>query len=99
MSLLHTVNKSPFTGSTLDNCLSRMSPGSALLLLEDGVYAALAPGAHAAKLAGHAPVYALGPDLAARGLADKALVEGVQVVDYDGFVDLCTQYSAVQSWF
>jgi len=70
-------------------------------LLEDGVYAALADGAAAKRLVmllrSHA-VYALAPDLAARGLADAALVAGVQTVDYGGFVDLAAEHSSVIAW-
>ena len=40
--MLHTVNKSPFERNTLEACLKRAVPGSAVLLIEDAVYAALA---------------------------------------------------------
>ena len=98
MSLLHTVNKSPFAAPTLDACLSRMAEGAALILIEDGVYAALADGPHAGKLAGRLRVYALRADLAARGLSERALIAGIGLIDYEGFVDLCVAASAVQSW-
>ena len=35
--MLHIVNKSPFQTSSLDSCLRLAHPGSALLLIEDGV--------------------------------------------------------------
>lgn len=100
--VLHTVNKSPFAGSALESCLAHLSDGAALLLIEDGVYAALAGSAFAERLAAagqHHALYVLGPDLAARGLADHPLVDGLQVVDYPGFVQLAASHSAVQSWF
>ena len=40
----------------------------------------------------------LGPDLAARGLENTALVEGVTVIDYSGFVDLAVENGPVQAW-
>jgi tRNA 2-thiouridine synthesizing protein B len=40
--MLHTVNKSPFERNTLEACLKRAVPGTAILLIEDAVYAALA---------------------------------------------------------
>jgi tRNA 2-thiouridine synthesizing protein B len=40
----------------------------------------------------------LGPDLKARGLSESNIVEGVKVVDYDGFVDLTADNESVQSW-
>ena len=38
--MLHTVNKSPFENNTLLTCLKHARQGSAVLLIEDGVYAA-----------------------------------------------------------
>ena len=42
-------------------------------------------------------VYALQPDVQARGMAGK-LVDGVTPVDYAGFVDLVAEHSNNQSW-
>ena len=39
------------------------------------------------------PVYALDADLEARGLT--ALIDGIQVIDYDGFVELVEQHHVV----
>jgi tRNA 2-thiouridine synthesizing protein B len=67
-----------------------------ILLYEDGVYAAVA-GAASEELARQAlaqhPVYALQADLEARGL--RTLVEGIQVIDYGGFVELVEQHHVV----
>ena len=41
MSMLHTVNKSPFEKTTFESCLRHAMPGDAVLLFEDGVYAAV----------------------------------------------------------
>ena len=38
--MLHLVNKSPFDRNALDSCLRLANPGSSVLLIEDGVYAA-----------------------------------------------------------
>ena len=38
--MLHTVNKSPFENRALETCLRLARQGSAVLLIEDGVYAA-----------------------------------------------------------
>ena len=38
--MLHIVNKSPTERTTLDSCLATVGGGSAVLLIEDGVYAA-----------------------------------------------------------
>lgn len=100
--MLHTVNKSPFEKASLDTCLRLARPGSAVLLLEDAVYAAMQGTVVEPKvkqaLARHA-VFALSPDLKARGLDAGRLIDGVQVVDYGGFVDLAVAHDKVQCWF
>ena len=40
----------------------------------------------------------LGPDLAARGIGEDKLIEGVNVIDYAGFVALVEANDKVQSW-
>ena len=42
-------------------------------------------------------VYALRPDLEARGMPD-AVIDGIELVDYGGFVDLVVTHNTVQSW-
>lgn len=101
MSTLHTVNKSPFEDIALKSCLGHVVDGDAVLLIEDGVYGAI-KGSSAGDLLeqqnGTVKLYALGPDLAARGLSEKPLASGVDVVDYGGFVDLVTKLDRTQSW-
>jgi tRNA 2-thiouridine synthesizing protein B len=97
MSMLHVVNKSPYERDSLDTCVGYCKDGDAVLLIEDGVYAAMKAGAAAAKLDG-LDVSVLGSDLAARGIAEDKLVDGVKVVDYAGFVDLVEAKDKVQSW-
>ncbi|MEK9625627.1 MAG: sulfurtransferase complex subunit TusB [Gammaproteobacteria bacterium] len=99
--MLHTVNKSPFEASSLKTCLSLAREGSDVLLIEDGVYGGLAGSAHAAMVEDalkSVKVYALGPDLKARGLAEDRLISGIEVVDYEGFVELACANDKVQSW-
>jgi tRNA 2-thiouridine synthesizing protein B len=101
MPMLHTVNKSPFERRALDSCLRHTVKGAGILLIEDGVYAALKGTMVTEKvkaaLSDH-KVYVLGPDIEARGLKNENLIEGLEVVDYGGFVDLVTEYDKVQSW-
>lgn len=96
--MLNIINKSPLERGSLDTCL-QSADGGAILLIEDGVYAATKGSAGEAKLkaAGKFKVYALGPDLEARGMADRVM-DGVTVVDYGGFVDLVAEHKASQSW-
>ena len=71
MSTLHTVNKSPFGNGALQSCLKHCKPGDAVLLIEDGVYGAIAGSALAAEVrAGLSDValYVLEGDVKARGI-------------------------------
>jgi len=98
--MLHIVNKSPFQTSTLDTCLRMAQPGNALLLIEDGIYAATAGSATEERVrqaCATLKVYALQPDMDARGVTAK-LIDGVTLVDYEGFVDLTVEHSTSHSW-
>ncbi|HHJ14680.1 MAG TPA: sulfurtransferase complex subunit TusB [Gammaproteobacteria bacterium] len=101
MPMLHTINKSPFERRTLDTALRHAVKGAGILLIEDGVYAAFEGTVVADKvkaaLADH-KVYVLGPDVEARGMAEHKVIDGVETVDYEGFVDLVIEYDKVQSW-
>jgi len=94
--MLHTVNKSPLDSGCLASALRVAAADSPILLLEDGVHAARL-GARSeelvlAALRSH-PVYALGPDLEARGI--QRIIPGIRVIGYDGFVELVEQHSVV----
>ena len=98
--MLHAVNKSPFEHKALETCLRFARQGSAVLLIEDGVYAAakdtaIAPKVQEALKA--VQIYALKPDVEARGMQNRVM-DGVRLVDYGGFVDLVAEHNAVQSW-
>jgi tRNA 2-thiouridine synthesizing protein B len=98
--MLHIVNKSATERNSLESCLRMATKGSAVLLIEDAVYAATKGSAAAAKIQSvmaDLQVYALGPDMEARGMAGRVL-DGVKLVDYGGFVDLVTENSTCQSW-
>ncbi len=100
MATLHTVNKSPFEKNSLERCLSTAKDGSTILFIEDGVYSAVkgtkVSSSIEAALGKH-NVYALKPDVTTRGLSDN-MIDGIELVDYDGFVDLAAECSKVQSW-
>ena len=98
---LHTVNRSPWEHGALDACLARVRPGSAVLLIEDGVLGALAASRCADRLealAAEVGFFALGPDLDARGIEPARLAPFVEVVDYAGFVDLACRFARTVSW-
>ena len=98
--LLHTVNKSPFERNALESCLTHAQKGSAVLLIEDGIYGAVKGTAFSKRMEEalkSVTVYALSPDVETRGVQGR-LIDGIKLVDYGGFVDLVTQHQAVQSW-
>ena len=97
MSMLHLVNKSPYERNSLSTCVGYCREGDAVLLIEDGVYAAMRGGSASTMLKG-LDVSVLGPDLAARGISEDKLLEGVKVVGYRDFVDLVEAKDKVQSW-
>ena len=99
--MLHMVNKSPFEKTALSSCLRIAESGSAILLFEDAVYAALQNTSVSNEIVNclkNLQIYILGPDLAARGMSNKPIIDGVKTIDYDGFVDLVAEYDAVHSW-
>ena len=100
--MLHTVNKSPFEKNSLDTCLRLAQAGSHILLIEDGVYGALVGTSCEEKVRASMndkKLYALGADLKARGLSDAKLIDGIEVADYEQFVELAERCEKVQSWF
>ncbi|NCF28275.1 MAG: sulfurtransferase complex subunit TusB [Gammaproteobacteria bacterium] len=100
MALLHTVNKSPFEKNSLETCLRIAVEGSSVLLMEDGVYGAMNGTSLNGMLSdagNRLQFYVLGPDLKARGLSEENVMEGIEVVDYDGFVDLVVGHDATHA--
>jgi tRNA 2-thiouridine synthesizing protein B len=97
--MLHIINKSPLERNSLESCL-RVMKGGAILLIEDAVYAATRGHASASRVAEATKlfkVYALQPDLEARGVMER-LIENVTAVDYGGFVDLVAEHPNCHSW-
>lgn len=96
MNTLYTVNRSP-SMNLLESCRRYLKPGDGLLFLEDGSYHAVQQNA-VDQIDSKVSVYCLKEDLAARGLTDR-LLEPVQAVSYRRFVELCTEFDKVVSWF
>jgi tRNA 2-thiouridine synthesizing protein B len=97
--MLHIINQSPFNRSCLADCLRICNSEAALILIEDGVYAARAEGEWAQRILSKTDkVYALDTDVAARGLTGK-IATAVISVDYAGFVQLCCEHASTHSWY
>ena len=87
MATLHLVNKE----RALRPCLEVAAGDDAVLLLEDGVYAAVG------VMAPERPLHALEPDVRARGLRDRLAGHVVVVTDVQ-FVALVENHRPVVTW-
>lgn len=95
--MLHTLMTSPFRCDLLA-LLRLVAEGDDVLLLQDGVIAAL-EGSLALEALLNAPisVYVLQEDLDARGLAAQ-ISSKVTVVGYTGFVKLAVSHTQQMTW-
>lgn len=101
MAMLHIVNKSPFERNTLESCLRLAQNKGTVLLIEDAAIAADKRTRFKEiieKAQGNLKFCVLMGDASARGIAQDCLIEGIEPIDYDGFVDLVTSHDTVQSW-
>lgn len=97
--MLHIVNRAPLAGPALTDCLRICDAAAGILLIEDGVVAALANGDWLPRILERTPnLYVLEADVAARGLIGK-IHRDARVVDYPGFVALCCEYPGTYSWY
>lgn len=96
--ILHTLSCSP-TQPAFGQCLRLLASGDAVLLLGDGVYAALRESPAARQLAeSGAAIHVLAADARAAGALER-LAGGVALCDYAGFVALSEHYPRQQAWY
>ncbi|WP_062267557.1 sulfurtransferase complex subunit TusB [Endozoicomonas arenosclerae] len=95
MATLHTVNK---TGQPLELCLRALNAGDSVLLLEEGVYALYEAGDVLSELLRHVAVHVLDADVLARGMTNRDNLD-IDMIDYQGFVELTETNDKVVSWF
>ena len=95
--ILHTLSASP-ASSAFRDCLRIITPGDALLLLGDGVYAAI-PGTPACDRlqAAGIEVHVLHSDAQAAGISE--LTEIASRIDMDDFVVLTERFARQQAWY
>jgi tRNA 2-thiouridine synthesizing protein B len=95
--MLHTLSAAPGTPG-FDSCLRVAAPADRILLLGDGVYAAIAGSPGEDRLQGiAAAVFALSQDVAAAGIS-RGISERVEVIDFDGFVALTEACERQLNW-
>ncbi len=97
--MLHTINKSPYSHQHIADCLRICDADDIILLIEDGVYAALTNSEWIKLLSEKvASIYVLQPDVDARGLTQRIARE-VHGIDYEGFVQLCISQPKMLAWY
>ncbi len=90
--VLHLIQRSPFSSTSLSDCLNIIGNEDSLLFMQDGIYIQNHP-----TLPGISnPVYVLQDDLKARGLTANELSKSI---DYQEFVKLCILHEKVISWY
>ncbi len=95
--MLHTLSHSPWQ-CDIESLLSMVREGDALLLIQDGVLAAV-EGSRFVDILNNAPisVSALKDDVDARGLAGQISTK-IDVVSYTDFVNLAVQHTGHMNW-
>ena len=95
--ILHTLSASPASAAYRD-CLALLQPGDALVLMGDGVYAALVGTDAADDLAArNIELYVLDTDARLAGITGVA--PGIDVIDMVDLVHLSERYPRQQAWY
>jgi tRNA 2-thiouridine synthesizing protein B len=95
--ILHVLNASP-ASAAFRQCVNIIESGDALVLMGDGVYAALeGTGAYGELLATGARVHLLRSDATAAGVAFPT--NAMEVIDMDGFVSLTERFPRQLCWY
>lgn len=99
-SMLHIINKSSTENDALESCLKHALPNSAILLYENAVLNAVKGSAAShllEKFTMTHKIHVLLSDIEARGIKDK-MMPGIEIINYEGFVDLVIKHKQVQPW-
>ncbi len=93
MKTLHLLNKASLEHPASRDCLRSLEKNDALLLIEDGVYLTQ----RYTVTHKSARILALQHDLYQRGIS--LMQNHIEIIDDAGFVEVCTEYDKVVSWF
>lgn len=97
MSILHTINTSPFQTHALQQCLTMLNSDDSLLLIEDAVIASHAKHpllTELSELSQQGRLMVLTPDLVARGITNAI----GKSCSYSDFVELVTAHTSQLAW-
>ena len=90
--VLHLIQRSPFSSTTLSDCLNIIGTQDSLLFMQDGVYIQNHPTLESIRNS----AYVLQDDLNARGLTANSKGKSIS---YQDFVQLCTEHEKIISWY
>jgi tRNA 2-thiouridine synthesizing protein B len=94
--ILHTLNATP-TSAAFQDCLQILQAADTLVLMGDGVYAAVeGTEAFVSLLATGAKIHLLRSDARAAGVA---VASSIKEIDMDGLVDLTEQIPRQLAWY
>ena len=95
--MLHLVFQSPVETAVLE----RIDSGDVVVFLENAVLRILQNGLLSATLTQQLKrnrLCVLSDDIAVRGIAADELVNGIEVIDYAGLVELTVNNPVIQTW-
>lgn len=96
--ILHIINKSPIQHSALHDALPFINTDDKVILIDDGVYAAIANTGSMNKITAlHCQCMVLNDDAEMRGI--KNIDQSVQMIDMQDFVELVFKASKNISWY
>lgn len=95
--VLHTLNAAPSSAAFRD-CLKVIQTGDAVVLIGDGVYAALEGTAACTELqAMEVELFVLETDASLAGVAEPA--QNIDCIDMDGLVALTERFARQLAWY
>ena len=98
-TILHIINKSSLRCHSVSQLQMLTSAQDGILFFENGVYNAISTQTNQAIFAMiGGKVFAMLPDLKARGYEQLDIMADITAVDYDEFVELTLKYDLVRSW-
>jgi tRNA 2-thiouridine synthesizing protein B len=92
MGVLHLVNSTEGLG----RCLDRLGPGDAVILLEAGVYAAMASSGKPEGM--DVDLFVLQEHLSQRGIARTRVRPAFTLINFEGFVGLTVRHTRSVTW-
>lgn len=95
--MLHLISASPVEPAVLE----RIDAGCSIVFMDNAVLQLMRGGrlsARLTQLAASNRLCALSADLQIRGIDAGQIVEGIEVIDYHGLVELAVAHPIIQSW-